>query len=125
MINEDIDYALRQKDFIGKLATNLDSVIGFTWGYCLPKEKFQFLRNLESLYIDELAVEKSFRRRGAGTKLTNMLIKDAKKLGYETVTLRTDVNGVAYLFYLNLGFKDMKIRDPQYPERTYLLKTIK
>ncbi|MEM5778674.1 MAG: GNAT family N-acetyltransferase [Candidatus Aenigmatarchaeota archaeon] len=124
MVNKDIEYALKQKDFIGKLAVNSDNVIGFIWGYSLPEDKFQFLKLKDSIYIDELAVEKSFRRGGIGTKLTNMLIKDAKKLGYKTVTLRTDVNGIAYSFYFNLGFEDLKIRDPQYQERTYMRKII-
>lgn len=124
MVNEDINFALEQKNFIGKLAINSNSVKGFTWGYFLPKEKFPFLKNLEAIYIDELAVEKNFRRKYIGFKLTDLLIEDAKKFGYKTVTLRTDVNGVAYQFYLNLGFKDMKIRDPKYPERTYLKKKI-
>lgn len=44
MVNKDIDYALYQKDFIGKLAVNSNIVRGFTWGYSLPKEKISILR---------------------------------------------------------------------------------
>lgn len=76
------------------------------------------------VYIDELGVEKECRNKGIGTRLTGMLINDARKLGYKTVALRTDINGGAYKFYLDLGFKDMNIRDPKYPERTYMRKTI-
>jgi ribosomal protein S18 acetylase RimI-like enzyme len=124
MVDEDINYALKQKDFIGKLAVNSGNVKGFTWEYSLPKEKFQFLDLNEAVYIDELAVRKDFRKMGIGTRLTDMLINDARKLGYETVTLRTDINGDAYKFYLDLGFRDMNIKDPKYPERTYMRKTI-
>lgn len=124
MVNEDVNYALKQKDFIGKLALSSNNVKGFTWGYFLPKENFQFLDLKEAVYIDELAVRKDFRKMGIGTRLTDMLISDAKKLGYETVTLRTDISGGAYKFYLDLGFNDIKIRDPKYSERTYMRKTI-
>ena len=125
MVNEDIDYAIKQEDFISKLAVKRNNVKGFTWGYSLPQEKFQFLNLDEAVYIDELAVETEFRKKGIGTRLTEMLISDARKLGYDTVTLRTDINGGAYKFYLDLGFDDMKVRDPNYPERTYMIKTIK
>ncbi len=53
-----------------------------------------------------------------------MLVEDAKKLGYEVTTLRTHIKSVAYNFYLKLGFEDLKIRDPKYPERTYMKKEI-
>lgn len=124
MVNEDIDYALSQKDFIGKLAVNSNNVKGFTWGYLLPKEKFQFLDLKEAIYIDELAVEKNHRKKGIGSNLTNMLVNDARKLGYKIATLRTDINGGAYKFYLDLGFDDIRVKDPQYPERTYMRKII-
>lgn len=124
MANEDIDYALKQKDFISKLAVNTNIVKGFTWGYFLPKEKFQFLNLDEAVYIDELAVKKELRKIGIGTRLTEMLINDARKLGYDTITLRTDINGGAYKFYLDLGFVDIKIKDPKYSQRTYMTKTI-
>jgi len=125
MVNEDVDYAIKQKDFISKLAVNKNNVKGFIWGYSLPQEKFQFLNLGEATYIDELAVEREFRKMGIGTRLIEMLINDARKLGYETITLRTDINGSAYKFYLDLGFQDMKIRDPKYSQRTYMIKTIK
>ena len=124
MVNEDINYALNQKDFIGKLALKISDVKGFTWGYYLPKEKFPFLDLKDAVYVDELGVEKKFRNKGIGTRLTNMLINDARNLGYGKVTLRTDINGGAYKFYLDLGFVDMKIKDPKYPQRTYMIKTI-
>ena len=124
MVNEDINYAIKQKEFISKLAVKRNNVKGFTWGYSLPQEKFQFLNLDEAVYIDELAVEKELRKRGIGTRLTEMLINDARKLGYDEATLRTDINGGAYKFYLDLGFVDMKIKDPKYPQRTYMIKTI-
>jgi ribosomal protein S18 acetylase RimI-like enzyme len=129
MVNEDIDFAIRQKDFIGKLAVLLNKyeVVGFTWGYELPIEKFPFLRVVtggKTFYVDELAVRSGFRRRGIGSTLSKMLMKEAEKLGYDTVVLRTDVNAVAYVFYKKLGFEDTNIRDPQYPQRTYMKKRI-
>jgi len=125
MVDEDINFALSQKDFIGKLALNSNNVVGFTWGYKLPLEKFPFLKEVvgeDVIYIDELAVKSDFRRRKIGSMLTNMLIEDASRLGYDILTLRTDINGIAYIFYSKLGFEDTSIRDPQYPERTYMKK---
>jgi ribosomal protein S18 acetylase RimI-like enzyme len=124
MVNEDIDYAKNQGDFIGKLATNSMNVVGFTWGYRLPLDKFPFLDFKNSIYVDELAVRKDFRKKGIGTRLTEMIIEDARRLGYDNVALRTDVNGSAYLFYTDRNFKDTGIRDPEYPERTYRRRKI-
>lgn len=126
MVDEDINFALSQEDFIGKLALNSNNVIGFTWGYRLPLEKFPFLKEVvgeDVIYIDELAVKSDFRRRKIGTTLTNMLIGDVSKLGYNTITLRTNTNGFAYIFYKKLGFEDIGVRDPDYPERTYMKKS--
>jgi ribosomal protein S18 acetylase RimI-like enzyme len=128
MVDDDISFALDQKDFIGKLALCSNDVVGFTWGYKLPFEKFPFLKGVtrdETIYIDELAVRSDFRRRKIGATLTNLLIENAIGLGYYDLILRTDVNGVAYAFYKSLGFDDTEVRDPTYPERTYMKKSIR
>jgi len=83
------------------------------------------IANEKTFYIDELAVRTDYRRRRIGSILTNLLIEDASKLGYKVITLRTDVRSGAYLFYQKLGFEDTKIRDPSYPERTYMMKRIR
>jgi len=128
MVNDDLNFALSQKKFIGKLALNSNNIIGFTWGYKVPFEKFPFLKEVVSestTYIDELAVKSDFRRKKIGSMLTNMLIADALKMGCNIVILRTDINGTAYIFYQRLGFENTEVRDPQYPERTYMKKSIR
>jgi ribosomal protein S18 acetylase RimI-like enzyme len=129
LVNEDINFGLSQKDFVGILAINPnEEVIGFTWGYKLPLEKFPFLKNVveeKTFYIDELGVRADYRKRKIGTLLTNKLTEEVVKLGYETLVLRTDVNSGAYIFYKKLGFEDLNIRDPQYPERTYMKKSLR
>lgn len=124
---EDINFCLRQKDPIILVAERKRKIVGFNWGYRLPLKKFPFLgKKLDKkcFYVDELGVKKEFRRRKIGTRLMQELIKKAKRLFYSSMLLRTDVKGVAYLFYLSLGFKDIEVRDPKYPERTYMKKEI-
>jgi ribosomal protein S18 acetylase RimI-like enzyme len=135
---KDIEYCQKQKNPIflvaeiePKTSEKIESwsgrIVGFTWGYELPIQKFPFLSKLvdkKSIYIDELAVKKEYRRKGIGKALTNSLIEDAKNLLYESVVLRTNINSIAYLFYLALGFTDMGIRDPKYSERTYMKKLV-
>ena len=47
LVDEDVKFALSQTDFAGKVATRKTEselfVVGFTWGYQLPKDKFPFL----------------------------------------------------------------------------------
>jgi len=130
LVNKDINFGLSQKDFVGKLAVDIknNEVVGFTWGYKLPLKEFPFLKDVveeETFYIDELAVRADYRKRKIGTLLTNRLTEEVVKIGYETIVLRTDVNGGAYIFYKKLGFEDLNIRDPQYPERTYMKKLLR
>lgn len=124
-VRKDIEYGKSQKDFVGYIAVDSnDNVIGFTWGYALPLEKFPFLSNLVRevpyFYVDELAVKRDYRRRGIGRSLTLALLREAKEKDYKYAILRTDVRGGAYKFYEKLGFEDTGKRDPQYPERTYM-----
>ena len=41
------------------------------------------------------------------------------------MTLRTDVRGVAYPFYIKRGYVDIDTRDPEYTERAYMVKRLK
>lgn len=127
-ILEDIRDGQKQTNPIFLVAENNRSIVGFTWAYKIPIGKFPFLQSVlttSAAYIDELAVRKKFRRKGIASALTNSLIKEADKLGFDEVVLRTDTNGVAYRFYLDLGFEDMNIRGLCYSERTYMKKLIK
>ena len=132
LVNEDIKFALSQKDFSGKAALQTDGglyVVGFTWGYQLPKGQFPFLIPFfdeeETFYIDELGVAKPFRGRGTGSKISQLLEEDVDKFGYPSMTLRTDVGGVAYPFYMNRDYVDIGVRDPKYPQRAYMVKRLK
>ncbi len=95
----------------------------------LPLEKFPFLENVvipRTNYIDELAVDPTSRKQGIGSFLGKAYIEEAAKLNILRIILRTDLrNNAAMNLYLKLGFTDTKILDPEYKNRTYLIKSLK
>lgn len=112
------------------------SVAGFTWGYAVAKNNLRkisggklldgiFSKDSYAYYIDELGVAMRFRRSGVGKKLSEVLLKEAERLGYKKVVLRTDKKAEAAIsLYKRLGFKDLSVRDEKYPERTYWIKEL-
>jgi len=136
-VNEIINSALEKKDFVGRLVVKSpeEEVVGFVWGYKLPLEKFTCLKdyypkedNTEEktyFYLADLAVKADYRNSGIGTFLLNKLTEEARKLGYEYAVLTTDVNAKAYNLYIYSGFEDLNIRDPRYPTRTYMMKSLR
>lgn len=79
------EYALARGETI-LLAIIKKEVVGFTWGYGIPKEKFPFLKSFfdyRLFYIDGLAVKKDYRRIGIDSFLLKRLLEKALKEGFQ------------------------------------------
>lgn len=95
--------AIQQKEFIGYLLEKNNRMIGFTWGYQVPKEKtpsvnFTSVRNLlekqgidsdRSFYCAELGVIEQERQKGLGLLLSTKRIYTAARNGFATLLVRT------------------------------------
>lgn len=117
----------------GYLAVNIfnSQVIGFTWGYSVSQSEMQVISGNEKLdflfsgnnrvfYIDELGVAKEHRRHGIGNSLAANLFVAAMIRGINLIVLRTDKKAEAAIrIYQEIGFRDLRIEDQQYPDRTY------
>lgn len=65
----------------------------------------------ESLYIDALATDAGFRRRGAATALLGEAEREARERGLRAVALDTTLdNSVARAFYAGAGFDEVAYR---------------
>jgi len=126
---EDLQFAQKQKNPIIVVASLENRLLGFSWGYDLPIDKFQFLRgyvNPDANYMDEIAVEQNSRRKGIATEITISYLLEVKS---SQVILRTDRrNKASMALFKNFGFKPVKdkdnndVYDPKFKERIYLKK---
>ena len=133
---KDIQEQLKKEEAILIAAANKNEVIGFTWGYCVDKKGINALSSnnlLEHLfdsarlvfYIDEIGVEQKHRKSGIGGKITKDIISQTSKKGINCWCLRTHIEAKpAHRLYGHLGFKDLKIKDGKYPDRTYWMLEI-
>lgn len=130
---KEIRRELRKKNASCFIAVRLDNnqAIGFTWGYQINKkasriissgnqlDKF-FESNESVFYVDELAINSQYRKRGIGGSLSAVLVKDLIDKGAKTILLRTDINAEpAKRLYQGLGFADSGITDGKHKARNY------
>ena len=122
---EDLTYAKAQKNSIILVAELHQKIVGFTWGYELPIDKFPFLKKIVQAtanYMDEIAIDPTIRMNGVGKYLGTEYLKRAQN----QVILRTDINNQASMnLFQSLGFTPLQkdgttIFDPVYPTRIYL-----
>ena len=120
----DLESGLAQQDSI-VLVAEANNLVGITWGYTIPMEKFPFLAGKvqdSASYMDEIAVDGNARLKGVGTALGEEYIKRANR----QVVLRTDQrNEASMALFKKLGFKPIPegtgfVFDPEFPERIYL-----
>jgi len=125
---EDLQNALKQNNPIILVAEKDGKIVGFRWAYELPMKKFPFLNgkieNGKTMYGDELAVEKEFRGTGIGSAMMQLSFEIAKQAGYNAFVGRTDQNSQMVQLYKRLGYQEMGIQDPQYPNRFYFIKRL-
>jgi len=127
-ITEDLDFANSQPEPIILVAENNRGLVGMTWGYQLPFEKFPFLEgriDQKSNYIDEIAVAGDRRLKGIGTLLGKRYLQLSEQKGIRESVLRTDQRNTASIaLFKKLGFRSLGIYDPQYADRIYLSKKL-
>ena len=128
-IIKDLELALSQRDPIILVGEDKSQLVGFTWGYRLPIEKFPFLKGkvLQNCsYMDEIAVRGNLRKNGLGQALGKAYLERAQSQNMDQVVLRTDErNEASMALFKKLGFwgfKQPRLYDPQYPNRLYLAK---
>ncbi len=86
-----------------------DHVLGYA--FCIFKEVVNdnILKNIKTLYIDDLCVDENARGKCIGKSLYNYVINYAKKKGFYNVTLNVwACNEAAVKFYEGCGLKVKK-----------------
>jgi ribosomal protein S18 acetylase RimI-like enzyme len=133
-IKKDLDFAQSQNQPLILVAEKENKLIGFTWGYKTPLEKFPFLEGIissNSNYMDEIAVSGDSRIKGIGTTICQEYIKTCAEQGIEEIVLRTDERNTASMaLFKKQGFKPLiknryAVYDPEYPQRIYLFLEVK
>jgi len=77
-----------------------------------------FSRVFPEAHIMNIAVDPSFRGRGAGKKLLSAILKSAKKLGLGEITLEAAAdNTAAIALYEKAGFKREGVRPRYYHDK--------
>jgi ribosomal protein S18 acetylase RimI-like enzyme len=106
-------------------------VIGFTWAFPVTASELAVIAGHEQLnlvfeqatkvlYLAELGVGSAYRKHSFGLTMTKDLISQAKRMGWELIILRTDIEAVsARRLYSRLGFQEMPVNDTSHPTRTY------
>lgn len=74
-------------------------LIGYIWSYV-----FVF-RNEKRMYVNELYVDNSYRKKGIGSELLHLVENEARKLGVPSVYIHTEANNInAWHLYESKGF---------------------
>ena len=87
-----------------------DEVLGYCFCIFVEHKNDSVLTDVKSLYVDDLCVDESMRKKGVGKVLLNNAIDLAKSSGCYNVTLNVwSCNAQALKFYENCGFLPQKI----------------
>jgi len=104
-------------------------MVGFTWGYQVPLNKFPFLKGLvneKANYMDEIAVDGNTREKGIGKLLGQNYIDKLIIANIPEIVLRTDQRNISSMtLFERLGFKSLEVTDPEYNYRIYLRRKLK
>lgn len=90
------------------LAEEQEKIVGFTFGRV--KERPLIFKIKKEGSISDVFIEKSYREKGIGSKLTEILIEEFSKRKLKFVGLTVDVDNPATKFYQRLGFKNRQLR---------------
>jgi ribosomal protein S18 acetylase RimI-like enzyme len=81
-------------------------VAGFAVGVIREAPESLFAKETRHLYLDRIAVDPAFRRKGIGRELVQALLNHARRAGLGQVVLDTwEFNEGARSFFLSMGFK--------------------
>lgn len=81
-----------------------DIVVGYAFCQIEVIKDDLALKDLKSLYIDDLCINSKLRGKSYGTKLINYVKEYAKELGCQSITLNVWEGNDARYFYDKLGF---------------------
>lgn len=128
-VQEDLDYAIQANQACILIAERESELVGFTWGYELPLDKFPFLvgkTGPQPIYMDEIAVKNSQRGKNIGTLLGQFFLLNFSLQQASDVILRTDErNKASMALFEKLGFKPLGVYDPEFEERLYLQRRLR
>ncbi len=92
------------------VAEEKKQVVGYLFGIYEEIKDHQSLTDRKTLYIDDLCVDKDFRKRGIGRQLYNYAKMVARTNGCYDITLNVwNLNPGAIAFYEKLGMQPMKV----------------
>jgi ribosomal protein S18 acetylase RimI-like enzyme len=78
--------------------------------------------NQRTFYVSGLGVRANYRRLGVAEQLSAALLKELKQNKFAYRLGRTDIKAVGMRnLYSKQGFKELPVRDINYPERSYWL----
>jgi ribosomal protein S18 acetylase RimI-like enzyme len=104
-ILKEVTKDINKKNNIVYVAEDNKKIIGFTHGI-IKKTKFSKLKKVGICSV--CYIKKSFRRKGIGRKLTNILLKRFKSKRIKHVYLTvTSKNKIAVKCWRSLGFKEL------------------
>lgn len=87
-----------------------DEVCGYCFCAVISTKESSVLKGVKTLYVDDLCVDESCRRRGVGKALYDSALTLAKELGCYNLTLNVwSCNPTAVEFYKSLGLEPQKI----------------
>lgn len=96
---------LENNECIAFRAFEDEQMIGFIWAY---EHKF---REENRMYISEIRVKESYRRRGLGRTFLQLVEEKAKELGISALYLHAEANNpAANCFYQSLGYAEERIQ---------------
>ncbi len=81
-------------------------VVGFAVGVMRGAPESMFAKETKYLYLDRIAVDPAFRRKGIGRRLVQALLDHARQAGLSQVVLDTwEFNDEARSFFESMGFE--------------------
>lgn len=92
------------------VAEEKKQVVGYLFGIYEEIKDHKSMVDRKSLYIDDLCVDKDFRKKGIGRQLYNYAKMVARTNGCYDITLNVwNLNPGAIAFYEKLGMQAMKV----------------
>lgn len=92
------------------VAEEKKQVVGYLFGIYEEIKDHKSITDRKSLYIDDLCVDKDFRKKGIGRQLYNYAKMVARTNGCYDITLNVwNLNPGAIAFYEKLGMQPMKV----------------
>lgn len=107
---KDLESVLTNEQTPVWVAEDKKQVVGYIFCIYEDVKDHQSLTDRKTLYIDDICVDKEFRKRGIGKQLYNYAKMVARANGCYDITLNVwNLNPGAMIFYEKLGLKPMKV----------------